>query len=146
MNNKPVAFRLVLMFSVAGLLFAGYLSGVKLFTSTCAFNETCPYFLGYPACWYGFAMYSAMTILAVLVWTGKMNVAKGLNSILGVSILGIIFAGYFSLIEMPRLLSGGFTAYVLGLPTCVLGLIFYILILICVLITKKKVTDLTIGN
>lgn len=141
MNAKPLAFRLILIFSIAGLLFAGYLSAVKLFTNTCAFNESCPYFLGYPACWYGFAMYLAMTILAILVWTGRVGARKGLNSILGVSILGIIFAGYFSLIEMPRLLSDGFTAYVLGLPTCVLGLIFYVLILICTITGKSKLNS-----
>jgi hypothetical protein len=48
---------ILLALASAGLLFSGYLSAVNLFSGTCAFNETCPYFLGYPACWYGFAMY-----------------------------------------------------------------------------------------
>ena len=67
-----------------------------------------------------------------------MNLAKGLNSILGVSILGILFAGYYTVGELPRLFVEGFRAYFFGLPTCALGLIFYVLIFICVLISKSK--------
>jgi len=138
MLKTNFAFRLTLIFSIGGLFFAGYLSGVKLFTSSCAFNEACPYFLGYPACWYGFAMYLTMTILSFLLWQSKISSMKGLNSILGVSILGILFAGYYTVGELPRLFSEGLGAYFLGLPTCVLGLIFYILIFACVLVTKSR--------
>jgi len=137
MSQKPVSLRLVLIFSVAGLLFAGYLSGVKLFTSSCAFNETCPYFLGYPACFFGFAMYLALAILSIVAWRNFPNIRGSLNGILGVSILGILFAGYFTLGELPKLFSEGLGAYFFGLPTCALGLIFYIAILICVLLLRR---------
>lgn len=35
--------------TLAGTLFSGFLSGVKLFTDNCALGETCPLFMGYPA-------------------------------------------------------------------------------------------------
>lgn len=39
----------ILILEIADTLFAGYLSAVKLISHTCAFNESCPYFLEYPA-------------------------------------------------------------------------------------------------
>jgi hypothetical protein len=36
----------------------------KLFSGMCAFDESCRYFPGYPACWYGFAMYLIMVHVA----------------------------------------------------------------------------------
>jgi len=88
-------------------------------------------------------MYLAMTVLAILLWQAKINSVKGLNGILGVSILGILFAGYYTMGELPRLFTEGFGAYILGLPTCALGLIFYILIFICVLIGKSKLAGIS---
>lgn len=120
----------LLVLSLGGLCFSGYLSGIKFFTKTCAFNESCPYFLGYPACYYGFAMYLALTILSILNLLGKFNSRSIIKSIISVSGLGIIFAGYFTFKEIPILFAKGLTAYVLGLPTCALGLIFYITIFV----------------
>lgn len=118
----------LLVLTTMGLLFSGYLSGVKFFTETCAFKESCPYFLGYPACYYGFAMFLTMTILAVLLSSSRLPERKGLSYITMVASLGILFAGYFTFRELPKLFAEGLTAYVLGLPTCALGLIFYIII------------------
>lgn len=122
--------KIILFLSFAGLLFAGYMSGLKFFSDTCAFGEGCPYFLGYPACYYGFFMYLIITIFAYLVLFNKINQKTGLKSLITVSFLGVLFAGYFTLLEFPLLFQEGLSAYVLGLPTCALGLIFYILILI----------------
>jgi hypothetical protein len=47
-----------------------------------------------------------------------------------ISSLGIIFAGYFTIPEIWKLLSGEHTGYTLGLPTCAYGLVFYIIIFI----------------
>lgn len=114
--------------SVAGLLFSGYLSGIKFFTDTCAFNEGCPYFLGYPACYFGFALFLALTVVSFQIITLRMYDRKGFKWMEVIGVLGVLFAGYFTFKEIPELLQSGLRAYVLGLPTCALGLIFYVLI------------------
>jgi hypothetical protein len=119
---------ILLGLTIAGLLFSGYLSGVKLFDGTCAFNESCPFFLGYPTCYYGFAMYLVMFVSLILLRMGKMSEVKSLQRVLGVSILGIFFAGYYSVSELSKLMGGSITEYFLGLPTCAYGLIVYIAI------------------
>jgi hypothetical protein len=97
----------LLVLAIAGLLFSGYLSAVKFFSNSCALGETCPYFIGLPACYFGFGMYVAITYLAI----------KGMyKSVFGVAVAGIIFAGYFTIIDLPRLTS------------CSLGWGFYIAI------------------
>lgn len=112
--------------ALIGFLFSGYLSLVKLLSNTCALNEPCPYFLGYPACWYGFLMFSILLITSSLLV--KKPTSKVLLRILVItSGVGILFAGYFTLPEISRILSGH--SYSLGLPTCAYGLLFYILIL-----------------
>jgi uncharacterized membrane protein len=55
-----------LLLTVAGTAFSGYLSLTKLLTGTCALNEACPYFLGYPACIYGFGMFSTMLVITII--------------------------------------------------------------------------------
>lgn len=115
---------------LAGLLFSGYLSAVKLFTSTCAFNEECPYFLGYPSCWYGFGMFLIIFISAVFGMMGTLPEKTVSKIISAVSGLGILFAGYFTVPEIGSLMSGADTGYTLLLPTCAYGLVFYVIIFI----------------
>lgn len=118
----------LLWLASAGLLFSGYLSGVKLFTDTCAFNEGCPIFLGYPACYFGFAMYFTMTALLLIARRGVVTEQAMLRVVFAISALGILFAGYFTLGELPKLATEGIGAYLLGLPTCAYGLIVYLAI------------------
>lgn len=113
--------RLLFALSTAGVLFSGYLSAVKLFSGVCAFNESCPYFLGYPACWYGFGMFSVLFLLSSLILSSRIRVMPALHSMILVSGIGILFAGHFVLDEIWPL---SFDS-VLGLPTCVYGLVFY---------------------
>lgn len=123
---------------VAGLMFSGYLSAVKLFSDTCAFNESCPYFLGYPACWYGFAMYLAMFVIAIASIKGKMPRRDifTINSI--IAFAGVIFAGRFFVQELMDSSATG----VLGLSTCAYGFIFYVLILGTTLLGRRKLSQL----
>lgn len=115
--------------SVAGLLFSGYLSLVKLFTNTCALGESCPYFLGYPACWYGFAMYLILTIASIVAVSFQTKVRTATGIMMVVSFVGILFAGSFVVEEAAGWLNTGvWINYSLGLPSCAYGLIFYILI------------------
>ncbi len=122
--------KIIFGLSMAGLLFAGYMSGVKFFTQTCAFSEPCPLFLGYPACYFGLAMFAVLAIFSGRLLFSKTTQARALPAILAFSLAGILFAGYFSVRELPLLFSQDFGTYVLGLPTCTLGLIFYVLIFI----------------
>ena len=123
--NKTMFF-----LGLVGLLFSGYLSASKLFTSTCAFNEPCPYFLGYPACYFGFGMFLVIFSSAALGLLKVISEKAMLIITTVVSGMGIIFAGYFTIPEIQILFSGANTDYSLGLPTCSYGLIFYIIIFI----------------
>ncbi len=118
----------VFILGLCGLAFAGYLSGIKFFTDTCALGESCPYFMGYPACYYGFFMYLTITLFAGLHVFHLYDGKKANTAVLTVAVAGILFAGYFTALELPLLFSEGLRAYVLGLPTCALGLIFYTII------------------
>lgn len=120
---------LLFALSLAGLAFAGYMSGVRLFTHTCALGERCPDFLGYPACYFGFAMYLLMTLILLGALRGLVEMHAALVAVRTVAIAGALFAGYFTLGELPTLFRRGFHAFVLGLPTCAWGLIFYVAIL-----------------
>jgi uncharacterized membrane protein len=123
-TQRRIAWSLFIL-GIAGSLFSGYLSGVKFFTKNCAFNESCPYFIGYPACYFGFAMFATIMVFAGFHVFHVMNGKKANEVVFVISLLGILFAGYFTVIELSTLLSDGISAYILGLPTCALGLIVY---------------------
>lgn len=123
MSNRR--FYLLGALVVAGLCFSGYLSGVKFFTTACALKEQCPYFLGYPACYYGFAMYVVMAIFFVQFLMGSVSSRALLIALRAVSGVGILFAGFFTFQELPKLFTEGIASYVLGLPSCAYGLLVY---------------------
>jgi hypothetical protein len=129
---------LLLISSVAGVLFSGYMSSIKFFSDTCAFGETCPLFLGMPACYYGFTMFLLLFIMSLLLAFGKGSPQTLGKSMTVVSLLGIAFAGYFSAGELPTFFERGFKAYVFGLPTCVMGCVFFILVFIICLAFRRK--------
>ena len=122
------------MLVTVGLLFSGYLSGVKLISGSCALNEPCPYFLGYPACWYGFVMYLAMFVVTVVALINEKRAVLALKTNIAVSFLGILFAGNFVLQEIGQSTVTG----TLGLSTCAYGFIFYLAIFIASLIFIRK--------
>ncbi len=82
-----------------GVLFAGTLSSIKMRSGICAFNEPCPEFLGYPACYTGFGLFVLLfvpTALALLAsvkgrWPAVVNPDPG---------LGVLFAGSITLREV----------------------------------------------
>ncbi len=131
-------FKTIAYLALAGTLFAGYLSFMKLLTSTCAFNESCPYFLGYPACWYGFGMFLLMLILSISGLYKKNKRETLRRSIIVVSFVGILFAGRLVIPEVKLLLSDEAPSYGMILPSCAYGLIFYIIIFIISLRAKKQ--------
>lgn len=119
---------ILVVLAVAGTLFSGYMSGVRFFTKTCAFHESCPIFLGQPACFYGFGMFIALLVLTVLARVNPTLAPVLLLWIMGVSVTGILFAGCYTVGEVARWARGK-AKYALALPTCSYGLIFYALIL-----------------
>ncbi len=135
--NKDKKIVSLFILSILGFWFSGYLSGIKFLSETCAFGESCPYFLGYPACYFGFIMFTLLLIFSFGLTFGRVNIQTGIKGVMSVSFLGILFAGYFTLYEIPVLFQKGLSAYVLGLPTCALGLIFYVLVF-CIGISAKK--------
>ena len=127
MNPKSY-YKISALLTASGVLFAGYLSAVKLFSRTCPFNESCQYFLGYPACWFGLAMFLSMFVIS-LIGLFSANPRKIFpQSILAIAGAGIIFAGRFVISEIIFWQAGGHQEYQLIFPTCAYGLIFYILI------------------
>jgi hypothetical protein len=124
----------VFVLVLVGLMFSGYLSAIKFFTNTCAFSQSCPYFLGYPACWYGFGMYLLMFIFTSTALLGKLKIKSAVKINLFISFCGIIFAGRFFIQELLQSKVTG----ALGLSTCAYGLIFYILIFIMSLFALRS--------
>ena len=123
--------------TLLGTLFSGFLSGVKFFTDTCALGETCPLFLGKPACYFGFGLFLLLFILSNILVFRKSGQEKASVALIIVSILGIIFAGRFVIREFVQWSQTGFEWSALGLPTCAYGLIFYMLVLVFVLRYRK---------
>jgi hypothetical protein len=132
--TERAAFKAALGLSLAGTLFAGYLSAVNLFSKSCAFGEACPLFLGYPACYFGFGIFAAL--LAVSAW-GFISTRKDglpMRALAALSALGTLFAGSFVVREVAGwLAAGSVSLYGLGLPTCVYGLVFYVAVLLVAL-------------
>jgi uncharacterized membrane protein len=138
MEKTSTLFKTIFGFILAGLAFSGYLSGVKLFTATCAFGVQCPYFLGYPACYTGFLVYAVLTVLMIMAQM-KNGFTKGLLlAVTGFSLFGALFSGYLTATELPILFSDGFMAFVYSLPLCSIGFIFYTIIFILSLKAGKK--------
>jgi hypothetical protein len=128
----------VLVLTLSGVLFSGYLSGVKFFSKTCAFNESCPYFLGYPACYFGFAMFLALFLTTSALVLGKASFAKVLKINLAISLLGTAYATYFAVPEIRAIMAGTFESRFLGLSTCVYGQMFFILVLLITAVTMFR--------
>ena len=123
--------------SLAGTLFAGFLTYNSMILRRCVFGETCPTFLGYPTCVYGFAMFLSMFLIAAAALAKQLDASTANKATLWISALGILFAGSFTLKEIPPIVSGA-AHYTLGLPTCAYGLVFYIIIFSLSVIAKKK--------
>lgn len=130
MKSIPLSLRFIFVFALAGFFFSGYLAFVKLFYGACAFNETCPTVFRIPACWFGFAFFVTLLTLTVQSARNRIDFGEGIRYIALGSFLGVLFAGYLTLTELPQFVTRGFTAYTFGVPTCFLGLVFFMLIFV----------------
>lgn len=122
------------IFSLIGVLFAGYLSYGKLISGTCPISEGCAILFGLPVCIYGLVMFAALFVLSGLMLfkkTSEKGVKRLTNGLLIVSVLGILFSLYYTIIELFFIeCLGGICKYSLLLPSCTYGLVMYLVILV----------------
>jgi uncharacterized membrane protein len=64
--KKEAALKIILVISIAGMLFSGYLSYTEIFAGLCAIGGTCSSVASIPACVYGFVMYLIVFIICLL--------------------------------------------------------------------------------
>lgn len=129
--------KIFVLFSLGGVLFSGFLSFWRLFTGSCPLVGECPYFLGYPACYFGFLMFLTLFVASLMLMFKKYETKRLLQILFYVSLLGLLFSGYFSIKELLFSSCVGDCNYALLLPTCVYGFVFYLAILITVLKYRK---------
>lgn len=60
------ALKTILIISLLGMIFSGYLSYSEIFTKSCALSGGCTSVSGIPACIYGFVMYLVVFIISLL--------------------------------------------------------------------------------
>ena len=133
----------IIALSVAGLLFSGYLSGVKMFSHTCALDTGCSYFLGYPTCYYGFGFFAIIFIVALgnkfCVWGGQKMKTARIHTLRTITFAGILFSLFFSIKEILIMFEKHIVYGTLILPTCFYGLIVYVIVFFLSL--KLKTAD-----
>ena len=161
--EKRTALIWILVFSIAGTLFAGYLSVTKLLLGYCPLKEPCPLVFGLPACVYGLVMYLAILAISIILLSagsyadaraktktrsqakagkGEGAGSKGLvDALFTVSFIGIVFAIYSAIEEIFYSACPGGCSYSLLIPTCIYGLVMYCAILAFTTRLMKKQPD-----
>jgi uncharacterized membrane protein len=119
----------MVLFSLIGTLFSGYLTFAKMVMGSCPLAESCIYLFGYPTCVYGFVMFLIMLISSLCLMKKKYKEETMMKIVSYVSLIGVLFSLYFAVQEIffPTC-PGGVCSYGLLLPTCVYGFIFYIVV------------------
>lgn len=124
---SSISYGAILVLSILGTLFAGYLSFEKFFSNVCVLSEGCSELFGIPTCLYGFVLFFILTMLSLVSFLSDSKFSKGINLI---AIIGFLFSLYFSVYELffapINILNGA--NYSLILPSCVYGMILYIVI------------------
>lgn len=126
---------LIIIFSIAGFLFSGYLSITELLLGACPLTEGCPVVWGLPSCVYGFMLFTALLMISLITALKNIDLMKYVSL---VSAGGILFAIYSIIIEVfltPCPVIG--CVYSLGIPACVYGLAMYIIIFVLSVIKLK---------
>ena len=138
--NKKTSILIIFIFSIAGTLFAGYLTFTKLLLGVCPLKEPCPVIFGQPACVYGLVLYLILLVSsATLLFKNikKKSADCWPKTIFWVSFVGILFALYSTYLEVFATHCPGGCSYSLLLPTCVYGLTMYLVIFVFSIILKK---------
>ncbi len=115
----PVSLRFILGFASAGLLFAAYLSVVRLMNNSCSLHG-CAALLGLPYSWFGSMFFAGQLLLVGRIFRHEINEIKGLWLLLLISVVLMAISGYFTALELPGYIAGhGSTA---GVAASTLGL------------------------
>ena len=126
---KPDGMKRYLRWAVAlaaaGFGFSGYLSASRMVSGVCAFSEPCPFFLGHPACYYGFALFAVLLAISVFGWAARTERSWPAIANALVSTAGVLFAGRLAVVELA---AGG--RYAMILPTCAWGFLFFVAMLV----------------
>jgi len=125
----------LVILTLVGTLFSGYLTITKLIGGYCPIQEGCPVLWGYPVCVYGFILFLTL-FLSSAVFYHKEDLFNNLV-IAKVSFIGVLFSLYYGLVELfftPRI---GPAYFSLGLPTCIYGLFMFSAIFIIIMRHKK---------
>ncbi len=133
--------KMILSTILGGLIFSGFMSGVKIVNDTCVWNTTCPYFFGYPACYTGFLMY---LVLFIVFLTGTLRKKFSEKLFLAgnvVSFLGVLFSGKFAAPEFSTLFREGVGAFAQSVPLCAIGFIFFVLIFVLGVVAEMRCTN-----
>ena len=128
--TTPTQLRALYLTAIGGMLFSGYAAGTHLLTKGCAFNEQCPYFFAVPACYIGFLLFTALALAAHGAVRGGTYAPRAYTLTRVCAAAGALFAGYYAFNDLPALITQGVGAYPLGLPTCVLGFLCFLLALL----------------
>lgn len=136
MNVRKILFTAMFL-SIAGILFAGYMTLQKFISGTCSFGEACPFLWGYPVCLYGLIIFF-MLFLATLKLLLDSNDKLAKHIFKYISILGIIYSGYYAYQDIFHPLCRDNCVYQLGLPTCVYGFIVFLAVFVCMILYRKK--------
>jgi len=136
MDKRKILFTAMYL-SIAGVLFAGYMTLNKFLSGTCSFGEACPYLWGYPVCIYGLIIFFVL-FLAILTLLMKKDDRLARQAFTYTAILGILYSGYYAYLDVFKPTCGDYCVYQLGLPTCVYGFIVFLAIFVCMILYRKK--------
>ena len=69
-----------------------------------------------------------------------MNSKTALGAISIISLIGVLFSGYLTFTELTagKCTLGGGCSMILGLPTCLYGLVMYLIVFVISLLGRKK--------
>jgi hypothetical protein len=116
--------RVSTLLTASGVLFAGYLSAHRALLGVCAFDESCPFFLGHPACYTGFSLFLTLFVVSSVGLARRTEAVWPMVATLCVSSFGVVFAASMTAREL-----GAHVHYKMGLPTCAYGLVFFAAVL-----------------
>ena len=69
--DKNLALKIILVISICGILFSGYLSYSELTKQTCPIGGGCTTVFSLPTCVYGFFMYLLVFVICLLALRSK---------------------------------------------------------------------------
>ena len=144
-KTMPVTDKIILL-SSAGTLFALYLSSVKFFTQGCSVLSSCSYFMGIPSCYFGLLFFTLSLLSSVAfkfcLWGGKTMRTARLHLLRTSSVLGLLFALYFSFVEIKEILEGTRQIGLLILPSCTYGAVVFAFVAYLAFKIENKSTQL----